>query len=174
MRRLVVAVAWLAVAACSSSTVATTPSPSPSANRSPAAEAEKVAGGCGTTHVYRGGEPDWLTRAGDNNNPTGLPYAIADPPIAAGFIFGYPLRSGTPSNPSNKILWVVGIPRDGNNLAIEAHPRNASAPVVHMSFAADSSPGEIYPSEVDVPSAGCWHFDLAWGPNHASVDLVYA
>jgi hypothetical protein len=37
----------------------------------------------------------------------------------------------------------------------------------------NSSPGEIYPSEVDVPSPGGWHFDLRWGKNKASVDLVY-
>jgi len=52
-----------------------------------------MAGGCGATQVYKGGEPDWLTQAGDNNNPNDLPYFITDPPIAAGFIFGYPLHA---------------------------------------------------------------------------------
>jgi len=24
-----------------------------------------------------------------------------------------------------------------------------------------------------MPTAGCWHFDLTWGKNKTSVDLVY-
>jgi hypothetical protein len=39
--------------------------------------------------------------------------------------------------------------------------------------AADSFPGEIYPTTVEVPNAGCWHFELAWGGNKTSVDLLY-
>jgi hypothetical protein len=171
MRRVFAVCVWLAIAGCSSSTAVVTPSPSPS--HSPAAAAVAVAGGCGTTQVYERGEPDWLTRAGDNNNPNGLPYFIASPPIAAGFIFGYPLRSGAPSNPNNKILWVVGVPRDGNDLHVSGHPMDAATPTIDLRFPADSEPGEIYPSTVDVPSAGCWHFDLAWGPNQASADLLY-
>jgi hypothetical protein len=26
---------------------------------------------------------------------------------------------------------------------------------------------------VDVPLAGCWHFDLSWSGHHASVELEY-
>lgn len=133
-----------------------------------------MAGGCAETQVFKGGEPDWLTRAGDNNNPAFLPYFITSPANAAGFLFSYPLRSGAPNNPGNKILWVVGEPRAGNNLLVDAHPLNASAPKVRMSFEDNASPGEIYPSEVDVPSPGCWHFDIAWGQNRASADLVFA
>ena len=175
MRRYIALIAWLAVAACSSSSVAATPSPSPSpsANHPPVA-AQIVSGGCGGTHVYKGGEPDWLTAAGAGNNPTFLPYAIGYPPTAAGFIFGYPLQVGPrASGAANKILWVVGIPRDGNPLRITGHPQNGSEPTINVSFPADSGPGEIYPSIVDVPSAGCWHFDLGWGSNRTSIDLVY-
>jgi len=42
--------------------------------------------------------------------PADLPYVLAVPQTAAGFIFGYPLRAGHPVNPSNKILWVVDFP----------------------------------------------------------------
>jgi len=170
----------MSIAGCtSSSAAAVVPSPShspppPFVGGSPSNLALKVAGGCGTTQVYKGGQPDWLTRAGDNNNPSDLPYFITSPANAAGFLFSYPLRSGAPSNPGNKILWVVGVPRDGNNLVVDAHPLGASTPVVHMSFEDNSSPGEIYPSEVDVPSPGCWHFDVTWGSNHTSVELLYA
>ena len=140
----------------------------------PTSAAESVPGGCGATQVYRGGEPDWLTTAGDNNNPKGVPYFITSPATAAGFLFAYPLRAGSVSNPKNKILWVVGLPRDGNPLRVQGHPLAASSPTIDETFPANSSPGEIYPSIVDVPTAGCWHFDLSWGKNRTSVDLVYS
>jgi hypothetical protein len=171
MKRFLSLIAWVVIAGCSSSAASITPSPSP--GRSGTRVPVTLAGGCGTTRVYRGGEPDWLTRAGDNNNPNGVPYLITSPPIAAGFIFGYPLRSGAPSNPDNKILWVVGVPRNRNDLHVSGHPMDAATPAIDLQFPADSGPGEIYPTAVDVPSAGCWHFDLAWGPNRASVELAY-
>ena len=175
MSRCIALIAWLAVAACSSSSVAAnpTPSPSPSSNRSPTGAALPVTGGCGTTQVYQGGEPDWLTAAGDNNNPNYLPYFITDPPTAAGFLFSYPLRSGPYGKPGNKILWVVGVPRGGADLKVAGHPAGAAQPTVQYTFPANSGPGEIYPSETDAPTAGCWHFDLSWGTNKTSVDLVY-
>jgi len=139
----------------------------------PTSAAESVPGGCGNTQVYKGGEPDWLTTAGVNNNPNDLPYFITEPPTAAGFLFGYPLHAGTRTGGANKILWVVGVPREGNDLHVTGHPQDATTPKVDQTFPANSSPGEIYPSIVDVPTAGCWHFNLSWGKNTASVDLVY-
>ncbi len=173
MRRFFVVFGWLAIAGCTSSTTAVHPSPSPSIDRSPSSDAQAITGGCGQTQIYKGGEPDWLTRAGDNNNPKGLPYFITSPAIAAGFVFGYPLRSGAPTNPDNKILWVVDRPRDGNSLVISGHPLSAADPTMQASFPDNSGPGAIYPSEVNVPAAGCWQFEIAWGPNRATVDLVY-
>ncbi len=176
MHRWLAACTCLVLVSCSPSTAAAIPSPSPSpfADGSPSGAAVKVAGGCGATQLYKGGEPDWLTTAGDNNNPKGLPYFITSPATAAGFLFAYPLRAGNVSNPNNKILWVVGLPRDGNPLRVEGHPLSTSSPTIDQSFPDNSGPGEIYPSIVDVPTAGCWHFDLTWGPNKTTVDLVYA
>lgn len=175
MHRWLAARTCLVLVSCSPSTAAAIPSPSPSpfADGSPTGAAVKMAGGCGATQVYKGGEPDWLTQAGGSNNPNDLPYYITDPPIAAGFIFGYPLHATTAGKPGNKILWVVGIPRNEADLRISGHPLGVATPTVQLSFPPNSSPGEIYPSEVDVPSPGCWHFDLSWGKNKASVDLVY-
>ena len=140
----------------------------------PVARATAIAGGCGKTPIYLGSEPAWLTQAGANNNPKDVPYVIADPPIAAGFLFSYPLRSGPPNDPGNKILWVVDRPRGGHDLVINGHPLNAATPVISGLFPDNSGPGEIYPSGVDAPSSGCWHFDLTWGANHTSVELNYA
>jgi hypothetical protein len=145
-----------------------TPSSKPSLSA-----AAVVPGGCGVTQVLKGGVPAWLDEAGAHNNPDGLPYAVATPPIAAGFLFGYPLRAGHPDNPANKILWVVARPRGGSALTISAHPIGKAAPLVTTIQPANSSPGEIYPSIVDVPEPGCWHLDLAWAGQQASVELEY-
>jgi hypothetical protein len=88
-------------------------------------------------------------------------------------LFVQPLKSGHPTNPSNKILWVVKLPRNTSALAITGHPVAAATPIVMQTQPADSGPGEIYPSIIDVPHSGCWQFDLAWAGHKASVDLLY-
>lgn len=123
--------------------------------------------------MVRGGVPAWVDVAGAQNNPDGLPYVVAIPPSAAGFIFGYPLRAGHPQSPTNKILWVVGLPRNGSPLEVSGRPLNATTPSIHQTQLADSGPGEIYPSIIDVPKPGCWRFDLSWAGNHTAVDLEY-
>ena len=165
MRNLAFGFMVLVLAGCSTTTTSSTAIPTPSA--------AVLAGGCGSTPLMQGHVPAWVDQAGAHNNPDGLPYVIADPSQAAGFIFGNPLRAGHPDNPTNKILWVVGLPRNGSSLVITGHPLPTATPIVAQSEPADSSPGEIYPSIVDVPEPGCWHFDLAWAGHHASVDLLY-
>ncbi len=128
--------------------------------------------GCGQTPVLEGGRPDWLEAAGAHNNPNRVPYVIAKPAVAAGFLFGYPLTAGR-TNPSNKILWVVGQPRNGSPLDIRVKPANAATPVITVSVPADAGPGEIYPSVVDVSAAGCWDFDLRWDGHEAGLQLRY-
>ena len=177
MRTLVLLmVVLLGVAGCSSSapkaSSPASPSPSP-VDRLPSAAASIVAGGCGSTNVYRGGVPPWLDAAGANNNPDSLAYVIASPPVAAGFLFGNPLTAGSPTTRANKILWVVGFPRESTSLVVTGHPVGAGSPIIRDSFPADSSPGEIYPSIVDVPSPGCWHIDLSWAGHTASVELQF-
>ena len=52
-------------------------------------------------------------------------------------------------------------------------PHDAGSPAVSFSFPADSAPGEISPSIVDVPEPGCWRFTLEWDGNAATLDLSY-
>ena len=151
---------------------ATSPTPATLAAFPPSTDAATVDGGCGTTRAWRGSIPVELERAAGDNAPHGLPVVYADPPVVAGFIFGYPLRAGHPTVPSNKILWVVSGGRSGP-LTVDAHPADAPQPAVHLSFPDDSGPGNIYPSGVDVPTAGCWHLTLAWSGHTAQLDLVY-
>lgn len=114
--------------------------------------------------------PAWAASSGV---PKGLPYAVADQGDAIAFIFGYPLRAGNPTNPNNKILWVVRSPRNGSDLVIRARPLHATGPVVTVRQAANSGPGEIYPSDVNVPVRGCWHLTLRWNGRADSIDLAY-
>jgi len=173
MRAAVASVMSLVLVACSGQ-AASRPSPSPAlVSHTPATPATVFGDGCGSTSVVKGGIPSWLEEAGGHNNPTDLRYAIGHPPRVAGFLFSDPLRAGHPENPSNKILWVVRTPRNGSQMIIDGHPLGAVLPRVHEALPANSGPGEIYPDGVDVPTAGCWQFDLQWATSHAQVELNY-
>lgn len=174
MRRFSSLVAVVLIAAGCSNAPTASPSAPPSAQAlgaSPPPGSTVVAGGCGSSQVYRGGIPDWINQATGNNTPDSVPYTIASPPIAAGFIFGYPLKAGHPY-PNNKILWVVGKPRNGSPLQITGQLSGATQSSVRQSEPANSG-GDIYPSIVDVPQAGCWRFDLSWSGHHTVAYLVY-
>ena len=134
---------------------------------------ELTAHSCGSTQLLEGPAPAWIGRATDANTPAFLPFAVSDQGNAAGFLFGYPLTAPSRPDMSNKILWVVRTPRDGQALVITARRVGASRPVVHVQLPADSVPGEIYPSIIDVPAPGCWHFTLRWHHASATVDLQY-
>lgn len=144
-------------------------SSSPAPNRPPAG-ATSVAGGCGATPLYRGARPAWTAGA---NGPADLVQAMGRHGDVVGFLFGYPLRAGHPDDRANKILWVVREPRNGSELDVSGHPLGQAAPVVEQRQSADSSPGEIYPSIVDVPSPGCWAFTLRWNGHEDTIELPY-
>lgn len=175
--------AALMLAACSSSgqtagqpspavtTTAVTPTTTPTqvigAPPTPPPGARLLAGaGCGNAPVYQGAIPPWA----NENAPASLSYVIATPDLALGYLFSYPLRSGPDGN---KILWYVRAPRGGQSLVAVGHPVGASQPIASFSKADDSSPGEIYPSGVTVPAAGCWRFHLAWNGYAADIDLLF-
>jgi len=122
------------------------------------------------TEIYKGGVlPDWA----NVNAPKSLPYVVATPGLAVGYIFSYPMKAGLDAN--TKVLWYVATPRGGYPLAAEGHPLGATSPIARFSKAADSFPGEIYPTGPTVPSAGCWHFTLSWqgGDQRADIDLLF-
>ena len=175
MRPAVVLAVVLTALACSGGTAGRSPSPTttPVSSSTVPPDARPTSGGCGQTQVYTGPVPDWLDAAAGHNVPAGRPYVIAAPAIAAGFLFAYPLRAGQSPYAGNKILWAVRTPRRGSVLEIDGHPLGSSQPTVHDSRPANSSPGEIYPDGVDVPSAGCWHLSLSWATGHAEIDLAY-
>ncbi|MGI8507479.1 MAG: hypothetical protein ACR2MK_11890 [Solirubrobacteraceae bacterium] len=118
--------------------------------------------------MHNGNLPAWTASA---RVPGSGPYAITEHGNAVG-IMGQ-LRAGHPRNPANKILWIVRLPRNGSDLVIRARPLSASSPVITVTLPPDSSPGEIYPSYVDVPEAGCWRLTLRWAGHTDSLELSY-
>ncbi|MGH3429867.1 MAG: hypothetical protein ACRDQZ_20245 [Mycobacteriales bacterium] len=134
-----------------------------------------VAGGCGMTQLFRGGLPTWTAPAFSDSSPgpTPWPAAISQRGTVAAVVFGYPLRAGNPTGRMNKVLWIMKLPRLGSPLRIEARPVDASKPLIRATVPSDSSPGEIYPSYVNVPRAGCWRLTLQWAGHEDAIDLHY-
>jgi len=112
-----------------------------------------------------------LEIAGAHNNPTHISYVITSPEIAAGFLFANRLRAGVPENPFNKILWVTRTENRGL-LTITGHPTDSGS-IEGISLVEPAGPGYIYPSTMNVPSSGCWHFTLSWDGNNAEIDLLF-
>ena len=135
----------------------------------PVQGAAYASGGCGATPLLLGSAPRWASSA----NPPPIRYALAERGQAAGFLFGYPLMAGNPQPFSDKILWIVASPRGGMPLRLTGHPLHAARPVVSSTWPADSTPGEIYPSEIEVPAPGCWQFTLSWNGHTDTIDLWY-
>lgn len=132
-----------------------------------------IPGGCGATQLYKGGFPEWISTG--IQALTGMDesvYAIASPPTAVGFLLQYPLKAKTPTKSPSKLMWFVGLPRNGSALSIGAHPTGSSSPVVTESLPANALE-EVYGDGIAVPTAGCWHLTLSWASNKAEIDLPY-
>ena len=125
------------------------------------------------TAVHRDAEfPEWSR---DANPPPGLAFVESTNGAAIGVLFVDPLIAGQRDDGrANKILWIVREPRNGSDLVIEGTTVEGNATIGDVRLAADSSPGEIYPSSIDVPEAGCWTLDLRWDSNSATVVVPYA
>ena len=137
-----------------------------------------LAGGCAGTALYRGAVPAWTAPAmqgGGGRLSTPLPHALSRRRNVTALVFGYPLRAGNPgSGRQNKILWIMRLPRRHTPLYLSARPLHANHPVVRQTWPADSSPGQIYPSIVDVPRAGCWRITLHWAGHTDAIALRYS
>jgi hypothetical protein len=149
---------------------------SATAGGAPAGAAPAGAGAANTcvpAPLHRGAPPRWTAPAWANSSPgLRIPYALASNRAAAAFFFAPSLRAGHPTNPANKVLWVVRYPRDGSPLRILAHSGGAGRPeTTRLSFPDNSSPGEIYPSYVDLPTPGCWALTLRWSTHTATIDV---
>jgi hypothetical protein len=146
-----------------------TPPPGPASTVAAAPAASQVSSGCGATSVGLGGLPAWTASAG----PPALPSVMSHEGNLVGVVFGYPLMSPpAQTGKQNKILWIVREPRDGSDLMLTLRPKGGGDAVT-TSEPAGSSPGEIYPSIVDVPAAGCWDVVAEWNGHRATLELSY-
>jgi len=119
--------------------------------------------------VYQGSLPPWTVDAGVPPSR----YVVSHEGNLVGVLFGGTLRSPSPAQgPSNKILWISAEPRAGADLKVTLTPSGGGGPVTEQ-FPANSSPGEIYPSIVDVPKPGCWNVVAEWNGNRATLELPY-
>lgn len=156
-----------ALASCSSST-ATRDISSPLITRSTSVDA--VHSACRDV-IEEGPLPAWADEA-----RVGLArYVISDDQTALGVLWAEPMLAGEPGpdRPSNKILWIVNRPRKGSDLVVTAVPIGSPGNPLELTFEADSGPGEIYPTEIDVPTPGCWRMELQWAGHAAVVTVPY-
>jgi hypothetical protein len=161
----------LLLTGCTGSPKSGGPAPSTSAARAAAADpaASQVPGGCGSTPMRMGPLPGWTGSA----HPPDLPSVMSHEGNLVGVVFGYPLLSpASATGRQNKILWIAREPRGGSELKLTLRPE-AGGDAVQTSEPSGASPGEIYPSIVDVPAAGCWSVVAEWNGHRATLELSY-
>jgi hypothetical protein len=138
----------------------------------PSAGPVAVGGGCGSSVVFAGPGPDASLGLSDN------PWAAASPggPDVVAYFWLKPpdlLRVEDADGLGTKVLWVVHGGSAGP-LAITAHPLGAAAPVVPVWVEQDASPADNYPSNVAVPTPGCWRFEITSGSSSSTLDISVA
>lgn len=159
----VVAVLLLLAAACDPvgvgrhGQVATSPTSS--------AAAGSYAGGCSNTVVTDAYPPAWAQSGWIQ--PSGpswsVRWALGTPGEAVAYLFAVELvaeSSPRPDGSSNKVLWII---RSPSSFVVEGHPLGRSQPTVTA---------EGGPSIIDVPSAGCWSFQLMTKPDNKVVSTI--
>jgi len=93
---------------------------------------------------------------------------MGSPPDALAYVFATQLVAAgqRPDGSSNKILWVTRDP--SQDMTSEGRPLGSSQPVVPIRGQIVN--GNQMPSQVDVPTPGCWSFLVSWtsGSRHTS------
>ena len=166
----IVAAALIGCAAPTPPTAAPTPTGAATRTAAPTGSPTAVEGGCGGTQVSAGSGPDARLGVADN------PWASASPAsagIVAYFWFPPPavLFAAGPDGSGSKVLWVTHAAADGP-LVVVAHPLETAAPVLRFTFPPALSPADNYPSDVAVPTPGCWRFELTVGGAQGTLDIL--
>jgi hypothetical protein len=117
--------------------------------------------------VHTGVLPVWA-RSGFSDPEPVMPFVTSRSGAMLAIIFADPLVSPALPNLGNKILWATDTPIYGDPLVISGRVEGGTAT---MHATVDGGPG---PSIIDVPTAGCWLFDLTWGTHHDTIDILYA
>jgi len=115
--------------------------------------------------------PVWM-RAGFSGPRPRIPYVLGERGLIGGALFTSPLNAPPAKNRNNKILWVSRqAPKGVAALWIKLQKMNGAQPVgAPVRTIIRNGPG---PSDVDVPSAGCWRLTLTWSGRRDTLDLRY-
>jgi hypothetical protein len=111
--------------------------------------------------------PSWARSA---NPPTDLLRSLSPDGNVLAILFSAPFSPPNPERP-NTFQFIVRTPSGAQPLAITA-TRGGHA-VVHATATAGRSSKQTYVTVVNVPSAGCWHFQFAWNGHRSSMDIHY-
>lgn len=168
MRRIALSLAVAVVlAGCTTSDsdeVAPTPEPSPSRS----VVGAPPPGSCPRAHPATP-LPTWA-RAGFSDPEPSAPHVLSDKGDMAAVLWALrdPLVAPPAADRNNKILWVARVGAADGPLEIRATLTGTTRTV---SRTVDPAPG---PSIIDLPSPGCWSFDLSWGRHRDHLLLRYA
>ena len=110
--------------------------------------------------------PGWA-RAGFTPPTRPVPYVLGDGGDIVAILWADhdPLQVPPAADRNNKILWVSRV--GSGDLNVRA-TLECSGKTVTRSVS--GGPG---PSIIDLPSPGCWSFDLTWGTRHDHLQLEY-
>ena len=110
--------------------------------------------------------PTWA-RAGFTPPTQPMPYVMSDRGDIVAILWAEhdPLQVPPTADRNNKILWVSR--EGGGDLNIRAALESSDQTVTRSVV---GGPG---PSIIDLPSPGCWSFDLTWGTQHDHIQLEY-
>lgn len=112
--------------------------------------------------------PQWA-RSGFSDPDPSVPHVLSDKGdiVAVVWVSQHPLTSPPAADKSNKILWVARVGAARGPLRIRAVQQGTAETVSRV---VEPAPG---PSIIDLPSPGCWSFDLTWGRHHDHMQLGY-
>jgi hypothetical protein len=133
--------------------------PAQSAHVSPSPIATHTfAGGCAGTVLTDAVPPVWAQAGWTHPGaaPWSVPWALGSGGQAVAYLYARQLVAGSSprvDGTNNKVLWVA---KGGySNFVVEGIPPGGTQALVTVNGG---------PSIVDAPSAGCWKFQLTWGP----------
>jgi len=134
----------------------------PAARAGPSAQV--FAGGCAGTVLTNAEPPLWAQGGWTHakGTPWPVPWAIAVPGDAVAFVFANELVAGSSprsDGSANKVLWVV---KDPKSFVVEGRPLGQAQPVVTVDGG---------PSIVDLPTPGCWTFQVLRGKQSSVINL---
>jgi hypothetical protein len=121
---------------------------------------------CGDSHVYETRPADWVVK---NSGISSIPWVMARPEDAAALIWSFPVGRVWESGDGDKVMWVVRSDAEFA-LRITARPLDSNQPELSIPTNR-ASPGLMYTSKVGLPTPGCCHFSLSWGPHRAQLEL---